>query len=594
MFGQQYSILLPMHIGHSRVKGNGRLASISPRFSRLIGGLLGLAWFNLTFGPLVLNPTNLSWVMQGDGAAHVLGWLFFRHEQWSWPLGSVPSFPYPVGTTVGYTDSIPWLAILAKVISPFLPADFQYIGPWLGLCFFLQGWFGVRIVQELSSNPLVQVLGGAYFIIDPVLAWRVGHDSLCAHWLILGLIWLHLRSWPEGHMTRRALGITLGFCILSAGIHPYLAMMVLALGLALLSKLYWIDHTLSARQMAGWAGIFGTATLGVFIIMGYMGSGISWGADGFGHYSADLLTLVNPAGTSRFVPSSPVAPGQYEGFGYVGSGMLLLSVTGIGIIWYNPSALRGRSLKPWVPIGICVALLAVFALSSRVTLAGRPILTLEQFYRPLMEIIAPFRTSGRFIWPLHYLYITAIIAIWISYSRSYRYILYTILLFGLVIQIIDFREPFLRWYFDYHQRKQPFVLQVGDWKRASGLYKHMVLYPPQILGGTLPGCIMPGFEPDYYVPLAYRAYRLNVTFNSGYVSRIEESKGRRYCKELHDKIKEGKFESDTIYVVHTQYWNLVKPHTPKIVCGWLNDYITCVSSLRNDAFRDFLEQHKLE
>jgi hypothetical protein len=203
-----------------------------PACTALIGGILGFAWFIVVLGPLILNPTYLSWIMQGDGAQHVLGWLFFRHEPWSWPLGSVPSFPYPVGTTIDYTDSTPWLAIPAKVVSPFLPVDFQYVGLWLGLCFFLQGWFGVRILQKLSANRLIQVLGGSCFMLDPVLLWRIGHDSLCAHWLVLGLIWLHLRSWPVGRTPRRALTITLGCCRISAGVHPYLATMVLALGLA--------------------------------------------------------------------------------------------------------------------------------------------------------------------------------------------------------------------------------------------------------------------------------------------------------------------------------------------------------------------------
>ena len=278
----------------------------------------------------------------------------------------------------------------------------------------------------------------------------------------------------------------------------------------------------------------------------------------------------------------------------MGSGVLVLSVIGMVIIWYNPSVLRSRSLKPWVPLGICVALLAVFALSSRVTLAGKPILTLGHFYRPFMDIIAPFRTSGRFIWPLHYLYITAIVAIWIVYYQSSRFIIYAVFLAVIVIQIIDFKDPFLRWYHDYHQRKQPFTLQVADWNHASGLYKHMVLYPPQILGGTLPGCVMPGFEQDFYVPLAYQAYRLKLTFNSGYFARVDENKGRRYCQELHEQIQAGQFADDTIYVVHSHYWDLVMPHIPKISCGRLSDYITCVSSLRNDAFRDFLEQQKLE
>jgi hypothetical protein len=546
------------------------------------------------FGPSILNPTYLAWVMQGDGAQHVLGWLFFRHENWSWPLGSVPSLPYPVGTTVGYTDSIPWVAILAKAISPFLPADFQYVGPWLGLCFFLQGWFGVRIVQELSPNPLIHILGGACFMLDPVLLWRIGHDSLCAHWLILGLIWLHLRPWPEGRTPRRALAITLGFCLISAGIHPYLAMMVLALGLALLCKLRWVDRRLSTRQMAVWAGAYGAATLGVSAALGYIGAGISWRAGGFGQYSADLLTLVNPAGTSRFLPPLPVAPGQYEGFGYVGSGVLVLSVIGIVIIWYNTSVLRGRSLKPWVPLSICVCLFAAFALSSKVTFAGQPILTLGHFYRPFKEIIAPFRTSGRFIWPLHYLWITATVALWITYYQSSRFIIYMVFTAVLIIQIIDFRGPFLQWYHGYHQRKQPFTLQVENWKHANNLYKHMVLYPPQILGGNLRGCVMPEFEMDYYVPLAYQAYRLNMTFNSGYFARIDENKGRKYCKKLHEEIATGMFENDTIYVIHSRYLDLLRIHLHKLACGLISENIVCISAQNHDAFRDFLEQHKID
>jgi Family of unknown function (DUF6311) len=460
-------LLLTTKARMGRLKPNVRLTVTSPYCTSLIGGILGFAWFNLVFGPNVLNPTYLGWVMQGDGAQHVLGWLFFRHANWSWPLGAVPSFPYPVGTTVGYTDSIPWVAILAKSISPVLPVDFQYVGPWLGLCFFLQGWFGVKIVQELSPDPVIQLLGGACFILDPVLLWRIGHDSLCAHWLILGLIWLHLRSWPEARAPRQALTIMLGFCMISAGVHPYLAAMVVALALALVCKLHWIDHSLSTGQMVVWGGIYGAATLIVFTALGYIGSGVSWGAHGFGEYSADLLTLVNPAGSSRFLPAFPVADGQYEGFGYVGSGVLVLSIFGMVIIWYNPSVLRSRSLKPWVPLGVCVALLAAFALSSRVTVLGKPILTLGHFYRPFIEIITPFRTSGRFIWPLHYLWITATLALWIAYYQLSRFVLYTVVLAIITIQLIDYREPFLRWYHDYHQRKEPFRLQEGDWKYVT-------------------------------------------------------------------------------------------------------------------------------
>jgi hypothetical protein len=501
-----------------------------------------------------------------------------------------------MGTTVGYTDSIPWLAISAKVISPFLPADFHYFGLWLGLCFFLQGWFGVKIVQELSTHLIVQLLGGAYFIFDPVLLVRIGHHSLCAHWLILGLIWLHLQSWPVGRARCRTLAIALGFCLISAGIHPYLATMVLALSLALLCKLHWVDRSLPLGQMAFWAGVYVAAVLSIFTLFGYIGLGITWGREAIGVYSADLLTLVNPGGTSRFLPHFPIAPGQYEGFGYVGSGVLVWSVIGMAVICYNPGILRRRSLKPWVPVGICVALLALYALSSRVRLAGIPILTLDDLYRPFFKILAIFHASGRFIWPLHYFWITAVVAIFIAYYQTSRFALYIMLSALITIQVIDLNVPFLGWGWQ-HQRKPPLISERGDWERAMGLYRHIVLYPPEIWGGSLPGCVMPPFTIellDRYVPLAYQAYRLKMTFNSGYFARLNQNRSLKYCQELHQKIQEGTFENDTIYVVHRQYWDLLNPYIPKIVCGRLSDYIACVSSRRNDAFREVLEQRKLE
>jgi len=171
----------------------------------LVGGMLGVSWFYLTIGPSVLDPTHLGWLMQGDGAQHVLGWLFFRHEPWTFPLGVVSSFGYPVGTTVGFTDAIPWVAIVAKGLSPLLRVDFQYFGLWLGLCCFLQGALGVRIVQELSSSPLIQLLGGAFFIIDPLLF----RATVGAHWLILGVIWLHVRPCPDGVTQHRILKVAL-------------------------------------------------------------------------------------------------------------------------------------------------------------------------------------------------------------------------------------------------------------------------------------------------------------------------------------------------------------------------------------------------
>jgi hypothetical protein len=87
---------------------------------------------------------------------------------------------------------------------------------------------------------------------------------------------------------------------------------------------------------------------------------------------------------------------------------------------------------------------------------------------------------------------------------------------------------------------------------------------------------------------------LKVTFNSGYFARVDDNKGRKYCQELHEQIRAGQFAHDTIYVIDSQYWALLRTHLHKLVCGSVSQYIACISARNQDIFRDFLEQHTIE
>jgi hypothetical protein len=558
-------------------------------------GTLGFIWFYWYIGYFALNPTHLDWILtHADGAQHVLGWLFFRHEPWRFPLGSLPSFIYPVGTAVAFTDSMPWVAVIAKILSPLLPVDFQYIGPWLGLCFFLQGYFGAKIVQEFSPLTLIQVMGGTFFIFDPVLISRIGHDSLSAHWLILVLIWLHLRSCPDIRVGNRLLKVALGACIFSAGIHPYLATMVLALSLALLWKLRWADHLLLLHQLVGWGAAFGLVIVCVFAMFGYIGTDTPLGAHGFGFYSADLLTLINPSGGSYLLPTFPT--GQWEGYGYLGGGVLILSLVGVVVIARHPRSLRDQLKIRWVPLGICCLLLAAYALSSKVTIAGKPILDLDLLYHPLVAVIEPFRASGRFIWPLHYVLITGVIAIWVRQSEHSQPLFSLLLAGGIALQLMDAYASSLviREYLEHFRKDVPKQLQVEEWKYAAGLYERMDLYPPQFWGGKDGGCAAPEYTENYVIPLMYYAYRLSLSFNSGYAARLDGGKARRYCDDLDREIKAGEIQNNTIYVVHSAHVNIFNTSVPNITCGHLSGYIVCVSSQRHNAFREVLERHKIE
>jgi Family of unknown function (DUF6311) len=571
------------------------------------GSALGLGWFYWYVGAFALNPTDLSWVMTyPDGASQVLGWLFFRHEPWRFPLGALSSLCYPVGTMVAFTDSIPWLAMVAKLLSPVLPVDFQYLGLWLGLCFMLQGYCGAKIVQAFSPVPLVQFLGGAFFIFDPVLIKRIGHTSLSAHWIILGLICLHLRQCPDATVRHRMLLAALGACLFSAGIHPYLAVMVWALSLSLLWRFSRGEPRLRMRQLVGWGIAFSLALVGVFTLFGYLGSNIPTGAPGFGAYSADLLTLVNPMGGSYLLPTIPTGAGQAEGYGYLGGGALSLSI--IGVLWIGLSRRLSRSWWPQrlTSLTTCCLLFALYALSSPVTMAGVPLLTLEAVYRPFADLADAFRASGRFIWPLHYLVMIGGIGLWIRAVRHSRLMLSLTLAIALAVQLADAHAAAMdiRKYIARFRIDVPNLSAMTGWKQAAGAYDHLVLYPPQVWAGTYQGCVTldyTGAYPSaevyfmkYFAPLTYYAYRLTLTFNSGYVARINAAQMRQYCEEFDSLIHTGNIREDTIYVVHDAFWEIFPRTSLKVVCGRLSVYIACVSDQRHNAFRNLLEYHKIE
>jgi hypothetical protein len=102
-----------------------------PRWPRYAAAAFGFVWFVQLCGGSTLNPLNTAWMFTGDWRQHWLGFLFFQHEPWTFPLGGLPSLLYPIGTNIGFTDSNPLLAIVVKPFAGVLPAEYQLVGWWL-------------------------------------------------------------------------------------------------------------------------------------------------------------------------------------------------------------------------------------------------------------------------------------------------------------------------------------------------------------------------------------------------------------------------------------------------------------------------------
>ncbi len=538
------------------------------------GALLGLAWFIALGGGPALDPTHLDWLGWGDWTKSVLGWWFFRDAPWSFPLGRTPDLMPPLLTTVGFTDSNPWVSVLLKPFTRVLPRDFQFIGIWLAACLALQGFMGVKLMSVITPRASHQMIGAAFFVLAPVLVFRFGHDALCAHWMVTALLWLHLRPCPDAHSAWRTLRIALLLNVLAAGTHPYLAVMVFALSTALLIGMVWPTRRLGWRQV-GLAFLGGSLAVGaVFLLFGYVGQGVSGATSGFGVYSADMLSLFNPMGWSRILPWLPAQEGQYEGFGYLGTGVLVLALAallGRPSVWWREACTRVRAHAPLMGI---VMLLALFAFSTTMTLGGVTVLTMRKLAAPLMPVVGMFRASGRFIWPLHYVVLTGILALAVWRWRQRPALVTGVLVGALLLQVVDTADLWTQQRF----RSAPWPRLVApEWEQLDPDYRHVIMFPPYIHGSQVP-CVESTFAQYDSVRWGDLAYRKGLTTNSGYAARFNDRQVQEVCAALTTNIEKGQFAPDTVYVVDPTRLALFERQGERVTCGTLDGFKVCVAS----------------
>jgi hypothetical protein len=292
--------------------------------------------FQISYGLACLRPSNINWLMtvRHDWGTHYLGWAFYKNEPWHFPFGKVTGYNYPVGTNVGFTDSIPLLAIFFKLFSPLLSSDFQYFGIWLFLCHLLTAYFTILLFRLFKVNWLVTLAAVIFIAFNPVLVYRGMHPALCGQWLLIASIYVYFLN-PQQTSTNKILRYQFILLMLSALINPYLCWMVLGFTLATPVKLCFIDKVIEKRKFFSYLAISIFATGLLWYLVGFIDFsqkedlGIS-GA--YGLYSMNLNSLFNSGGYSLLMPQlKQVSWHQYEGYMYLGLGMMILIA---GLIFY--------------------------------------------------------------------------------------------------------------------------------------------------------------------------------------------------------------------------------------------------------------------
>ena len=448
-----------------------------------------------------------------------------------------------------FTDSIPLFAILLKPFAALLPNPFQYHGLWLLCCYILQGFFASRLLEQATKSPILNLLGTLFFLLNPVLVYRAeGHEALCGHWIILASLYLYFQADTLKNKIKWVAALSAATMI-----HFYLLVMVIIIWMGYLLRNLLEGNGKTIGSVIKFSTVSLAAILLVMWVIGYFVMDVAdTVSEGFGIFSMNLLAPINPApyNFAFLSTKSLVTYHQWEGFNYLGFGLLLLIVVaGYEFVRRKGVYIARRDL----PLILIALVLFMLALSNKITF-GRFVLfeaDLPDFFDKVCNVI---RANGRMFWPVSYLLMLAAIAIIVRYNNAKKAML---LLFVFVaIQIADFRP----WYRNVGAEISGWVwqspLKSDLWRQIVEKVEHIVFVPAATEGGD-------------YLPFLYLAANHKKTMNVAYLARSPRRKD--YDENLLEEFKKGKLQNDALYIIREGYF--YKPDSPAdFTCGILDGY----------------------
>ena len=535
------------------------------------GALLGAVLFFLVFGLSALNPCNDSFCLGGyiekDIQQHYAGWLFYRQSTPGWPLGIAQGINAPDGVSVAYTDSIPLFAVLFRGFEAVLPATFQYFGLFTLLCYALQGGFGALLCGLFVNDYARPLCGAALFAASPVLLERAfRHTSLGAQFFVVAALYYYFRARRENRYTWPGLFL---LNILAIGVHPYFLPMTYAVTLAML-----LDHILRSRRWQGpvlylAADLAGTVLLGWSLGLFY-GNATSGGQSLYGYFGMNLNALWNPAGVngvdySLFLPMQNQVGGNYDGFAYLGLGVLLALPAAVRVIFPR--------LRRHLPLCAVCAVLTLFAVSHVVTANGVTLCTLP-LPASLIHLFSVFRSGGRLFWPVYYL---LMLAAFVGLCRLPGCGFAVCL--ALLVQLADLSPAFLQRQQAMQQAQQqdafPSALQSDFWEAAAGNYIH--LFSVQ------------GLQDDA-LHLALYAAENGMTTNDPFAARCDEKALEAQRETVLEELSAGRLRQDTLYLFEEEgaFLQAVETVQEQAWCGRIHtdgcDWYVIAPGLQHRAF----------
>ena len=514
------------------------MPTLKARTGEISSIAIGIATFGALTNWKILNPLFVRWLYWGDPSTSYLGWQFFRKTPFfQFPIGASPNYGVGFASSIMYTDSVPLIAIPLKYVSFLLPNEFQYFGIWILTALILQSWFAWKIISRFISNTALALFGVVLFTNAPILIYRMvhegsGHIGFIGQFLILWSLHLYFERVSSIKRWLALLGISPLVCL---GLVPMVFVVFLGW---LLQRLIQNSISVLKRSLQVLAELLSgvVITIGVMWISGALM--VSDPSDsGFGTYRTSLTSLFDPKvnnafSFSRFFPDLGNLLGSEEGFAFLSITVITLLLITIPIVFKGNHPLLSQN-----NIGLILATIGmgVFSLSNRISVLQR-----ELFVYPipsqLRTIIDPFRSSGRFVWPLIYLLILFGLMSLMTIMQKHKNWGTLVLVVLLSVQIFESVGIFSNVQQRFAEIKFTPQLLSPRWDELAQNYDHLVAIPPL------------NNDPGWF-ELALLADKWGLSTNTTYLARFNQLDFDLAKSKTQDDLENFQFDPKTLYIL---------------------------------------------
>lgn len=526
--------------------------------------IAGFVVYFLSYGGFdSLRQKNINF-MQGDNVLGLISQMFFLSDHWRFPLGVNPTYGIELSTPLSITGGN--LIILFRLLN--LSPNVQLFGISILVNLILQHFVARKILQFLGLNFWNQNFL-AMFFFTPFFLFRLQMHplSVALHW---PLLWAFLIVMKARRQKRIPYVESALVTVASYFLFINTWFLVILILLIILTQLQWnkvsrrVSAIVSIRYLSflGILTVLTAAILDGFIIQGFNKVArtlkMSIGG-GFGTYNFNWLSFFNPDTGVRdkwyFKPdignaegwsynmsstrlSLGMTYGSYEGYVYLGLGILFISAIAI-------FTFRGKQ-KDFLysfltkPTLFYLALILLYASSGiRIAIGNLDLFLPSNYGRNAVQPFVPFRSSGRAMFIFAYAILIG--SIWIIINKRPKKFVASLLYAGLLLQMVDLAIPLQSRYVYAAEKSMD-----KDWRipPPSGLKemsygkKYLRIFPVEN-------------HTKGYEFLGLWSWYLGLQTNAIYSARTDNALMAKLDKEAQENLCEGTIANDEIYAVQT-------------------------------------------